>query len=60
MSDSEDKMQVIQIRVPQALLNRIDRYRLSLGMRPTRSMAMRFLMESAISIIEAQDKERMR
>jgi metal-responsive CopG/Arc/MetJ family transcriptional regulator len=60
VSDNEAKMQVIQIRVPQALLDRIDRYRLSLGMRPNRSMVMRFLMESAISIIEAQEKERMR
>lgn len=52
---SETKLVTVQIRLTQELLNRIDRYRLSLTWKPSRSHAMRFLMENAMAIIEGHD-----
>jgi hypothetical protein len=57
MSANIEPMATLQIRLPQELLQRIDNYRLSLTMRPTRSMMMRFLLENAMGIIEEQLRE---
>jgi predicted DNA-binding protein len=47
----------LQIRLPQELIERIDKYRLSLTMRPTRSMTIRFLIENAMAILEDKRDE---
>jgi metal-responsive CopG/Arc/MetJ family transcriptional regulator len=43
----------VQVRLPPDLLQRIDDYRQKLTIRPTRSQVVRFLLENAVSILEA-------
>jgi len=52
MSDETGPMLAIQIRIPRDLMNRLDRYRFGMPLRPTRSQAIRFLIENALNILE--------
>lgn len=58
MSGPKKTLTTFQIRVHQDLLDRIDAYRKKSTMRPTRSQAARFLLESAMQLLEeAQENE---
>lgn len=48
----EPLLDPLKVRLPKELLDRIDQYRLSLPLRPTRSQIVRFLLEHAMNIIE--------
>ena len=56
MTDDEQPMPAIQIRLPQTLIDRIDRYRLALSLKPNRAQTIRFLVENAMNILESQEK----
>jgi metal-responsive CopG/Arc/MetJ family transcriptional regulator len=47
-------MVTLQIRLSENLLQRIDAYRDSLTMNPSRSMVIRFLVENAMAILETE------
>jgi len=49
-------MVTLQVRLNQSLVQRIDRYRLSLTLRPSRSQMIRYLVGHAMSISEEQLK----
>lgn len=51
----EDKsnMTPLQLRLPDALLERLDHYRSGMQIKPTRAQAMRYLLENALNSVEA-------
>jgi predicted DNA-binding protein len=57
MSERDEKLLTLQIRIPPELMRRIDTYRLNLTMRPTRSQYIRFLLENAMTILEEGDRQ---
>jgi hypothetical protein len=54
MSDG-DRLQTIQIRLTKSLIARIDHYRLSTMLRPSRSQMIRLLAEQAMTAMEQRD-----
>jgi len=50
----DEPLSTIQIRLTREVIDRIDRYRLGMPMRPSRSMTIRFLIEHALAIAEEQ------
>jgi metal-responsive CopG/Arc/MetJ family transcriptional regulator len=49
MEDKRNPMATLQVRLPEALLERLDQYRARLQIEPTRSQALRFLIENALN-----------
>jgi|KBSMisStandDraft_5_1062788.scaffolds.fasta_scaffold04137_2 metal-responsive CopG/Arc/MetJ family transcriptional regulator len=54
MTTQHTRMVTLQIRLSENLLQRIDAYRDSLTMNPSRSMVIRFLVENAMAILETE------
>lgn len=51
----EEPLTVIQVRLSRETIERVDRYRLGLSLRPSRSLVLRFLIENALNILEAEN-----
>jgi hypothetical protein len=52
MANSHEQLDTLQIRLPRAVLDRIDRLRSELKMTPTRSRTIRWLIEQAMPELE--------
>lgn len=52
-----EPMITLQLRMSAKLMERIDTYRFGLMMRPSRSQAMRFLLENALNILDEHQGE---
>ena len=50
--DIEEPLVPIQLRLSPVQIPRIDRYRRTLTLRPTRAWTIRWLLENALNIIE--------
>jgi len=51
MSD-DNVTTMISIRLPKSLIDRIDTYRSTITMKPSRSQMVRWLIENAMDIVE--------
>jgi Arc/MetJ-type ribon-helix-helix transcriptional regulator len=56
MAKTAESLVSLQVRLPQALLDRIDTHRASVKMRPSRSQVIRFLLENAMTVVEEKER----
>jgi hypothetical protein len=53
--ETDEPQTVIQIRFPQAILDRIDVWRRKQKLRPTRAQTIRFLVENSLGDLEQEE-----
>lgn len=51
----DEPMLTLQIRLPRSMIQRIDKLRFGMTMRPTRTATIRWCIENALNILETKD-----